>query len=1167
MSPRPFQRSTEYWRAVEELRPLVPEHILARGVEIELASPARGLRFTSVEDYPEFDEVELWGTVQGTDLYDVSLTASASGDVVVSCSCPAFEQAWRKSPGPCKHTVAFALRAIATERWQPNDEIRSFAADFDGEDMWTNLPRLPAERLREEPVVYAQGDAWRDSLASVTPGNPLPLLYTLQRDRYRSTILTIYRREPAARGPGDPTKTRLIRVFDGSAPAARWSRLPRLDAIDARIVESVKANLTRFPFLGSGVFSGDWGGTRLAKEVLVPAAAAGRLHAMAGSNEPGPALPLVRAATWRGEARLAADPRGLALVHARLIGAPEGHVDSDAIVLDILEGNGQCIGSAVLLGDRLIDLDPPAPPGHSASSPRRDFGFVSPIPAELRRLIEDGPRRWPATEEASLLRELCDAHWAERRAPDLKSRQVPLQHVIEPDFAARFGISYFTVEPKPILRLEGSPRRETADLLPLVRYLHPDDPAIVRERDVRTICLLPGESEIHQGYVPTVDRRRLEALHQRATAMLRRARGTGQRQWRVPRTGLPKLLAAAAKEGFAVEWGRQQARMGRNWSVSVKSGIDWFDLFGGLNTDEGVIPLHQLVSATRRHPDAIELLPLGDGSSVMVPAQLQVVLRRLSKIWHGDSDTGALRFASGEAMLLDALLEGAQRRSHDRAFLRARDRLLQRKVRPTDPGPSFRGNLRPYQREGLGWLRSLPEVGLGGCLADEMGLGKTVQVLALLDLVREESTPARRIALAKRGGARRPSLLVVPRSLVRNWLDEAARFTPSLRLLDLSQPDRRMEDATARTCDVAVVTYGTLLKDVETLAKRAFEWVVLDEAQAIKNERSRAAKAVKCLDARHRLAITGTPIENHLGEFWSVMEFLNRPLAERLARLAGGAEPDQLAVVRRAVQPFLLRRTKLEVAPDLPARIEQTIFCDLADDQREHYEALHRRIRADLLAEVKRIGLDRSKLRVLEGLLRLRQAACHPALADRRRRDAGSGKLDALLPMLEESIEAGRKTLVFSQFTSFLAILRERLEQRGIVYEYLDGATRDRAQRVERFSKDESIGVFLLSLKAGGVGLNLHAAERVILLDPWWNPAVEAQAIDRTHRIGQTRTVHALRLVSAGTIEERVLELQRSKRHLAEAILGDGSGGRDGAAAERGPLAALTSDDLKALLR
>jgi SNF2 family DNA or RNA helicase len=546
---------------------------------------------------------------------------------------------------------------------------------------------------------------------------------------------------------------------------------------------------------------------------------------------------------------------------------------------------------------------------------------------------------------------------------------------------------------------------------------------------------------------------------------------------------------------------------------------------------------------------------------------MRAVLRRLARIIStregvSRSATGSglcnepLHFAPSEALLLHTLLEQADRTQEDAAFRDLRQRLESFHT-PSSLAPpaSFTGTLRDYQQLGLGWFERLRELRMGGCLADEMGLGKTVQVLALL--ASQHESGARPVSLPCQAAVPAgPSLLVVPRSIVRNWMDEAARFVPQLRVVDVSHQGRKLSDQTFSSCDVAIATYGTLIRDITQLARRAFHYVILDEAQAIKNAAARAAMATKCLQAQHRLVMTGTPIENHLGELWSLMEFLNPALAKHLERFSRNARPEEFALVRQVVRPFLLRRAKRDVARELPGRIEQTLHCDMTELQQAHYDALLERVRADLIGAVKEVGLLRAKLVVISGLLRLRQAACHPVLVDTRRRGAGSGKLEALVPMLEASALEGRKTLVFSQFTSFLALVKKQLDDRGIVYESLDGQTPDRAARVRRFNADDRCTVFLLSLKAGGVGLNLQSAERVILLDPWWNPAVEAQAIDRAHRIGQKRTVHAIRLISAGTIEERVLELQRKKRFLADAIV-------SGAA---GPLESMTRQDLMFLL-
>ena len=405
-----------------------------------------------------------------------------------------------------------------------------------------------------------------------------------------------------------------------------------------------------------------------------------------------------------------------------------------------------------------------------------------------------------------------------------------------------------------------------------------------------------------------------------------------------------------------------------------------------------------------------------------------------------------------------------------------------------------------------------------------------------------------------------PSLVIVPRSLVFNWKNEAARFAPDLRVLDYTGTSR--DAASIADYDLVLTTYGTLRRDVVHLREHSFDYVILDEAQAIKNATTASAKAVRLLRGRHRLALSGTPIENHVGELWSLFDFLNPGLlgtAQAFKTATVGqtrAEREDLALVTRALRPLILRRTKAQVEPELPPRTEQTIQCELDAPQRRFYDELRTHYRTMLIARVARTGLAKSKMQVLEALLRLRQVACHPGLVDSRRIDEPSAKFDVLLPQLIEVVEEGHKALVFSQFTSFLALLRSRLEDAGLSYEYLDGRTRDRAARVERFNTDPECRVFLISLKAGGLGLNLTTADYVFLLDPWWNPAVEAQAIDRAHRIGQDKHVFAYRLIAKDTVEEKVAELQQSKRELADAIL----------TADPALIRNLSADDLEWLL-
>ncbi|HXD88366.1 MAG TPA: SNF2-related protein [Urbifossiella sp.] len=596
----------------------------------------------------------------------------------------------------------------------------------------------------------------------------------------------------------------------------------------------------------------------------------------------------------------------------------------------------------------------------------------------------------------------------------------------------------------------------------------------------------------------------------------------GEERLQLPPTKLAKVVRDLAAEGWLVEAEGKLYRQAGHFELEVKSGQDWFDLNARADFDGQPVSMPRLLAALRRGENNVVL---DDGSIGMLPEdwlKKYGLIARMGKV-EGDQ----IRFERAQVGVLDALLASRPEIEFDKQFAKARGELVKFEgIDTPEPPKGFVGELRAYQKEGLGWLRFLRKFGFGGCLADDMGLGKTVEVLALL--------------AGKRGG---PALVVVPRSLVFNWKQEAARFAPKLKVLDHTGTNRDRSGAGFKEHDIVLTTYGTLRNDAATFAEFRFDTCVLDESQAAKNADTETAKAVRLVQADYRLALSGTPIENHLGELWTLFDFLNPGMLGRTAvggEAAFGRNPDPETreILAKALRPFILRRTKSEVAKDLPAKTEQTIYCDLEPHQRKLYDELRDHYRQSLLSRVESVGLGRSKIQVLEALLRLRQAACHPGLIDKKRKAEACAKLDVLMPQLRELLEEGHKALVFSQFTSFLDILRPRLKEEGIPFEYLDGRTRDRQERVERFQTDPECKLFLVSLKAGGVGLNLTAAEYVFLLDPWWNPAVEAQAIDRTHRIGQTKPVFAYRLIARGTVEEKVLALQESKRELADAILG-----------------------------
>jgi superfamily II DNA or RNA helicase len=651
---------------------------------------------------------------------------------------------------------------------------------------------------------------------------------------------------------------------------------------------------------------------------------------------------------------------------------------------------------------------------------------------------------------------------------------------------------------------------------------------------------LVPESAPARGFYDAAERRLLRRdsdAEKAASAMLGELGAKFQRSfpdpnpsWKIAPTKLPRVVGALVVAGWHIEADGKVFRRPGAFHMEVSSGVDWFELHGSVDYGESRAKLPALLAALRKGENMVRL---DDGTYGVMPEEW---LRRFGMLAGlGTPEDGHIRFRRSQAGLLDALLASEPEATCDETFSRMREqlRLFQGVEAATQPD-GFVGHLRDYQREGLGWMDFLRRFSFGGCLADDMGVGKTAQVLALLETRR---------GMRAAGEPLGPSLVVVPKSLVFNWKQEAERFAPQLRVLDYTGLDRKGDDFAEY--DLILTTYGTLRRDALRMKDVKFDYVVLDEAQAIKNAATESAKAARLLHASHRLALSGTPVENHLGELWSLFEFLNPGMlgAASVFKLAGGSARDPgeetRTMLAQALRPFILRRTKQQVARELPAKTEQTLYCEMDAVQRKLYNELRQHYRQSLLSRVETEGLAKSKIQVLEALLRLRQAACHPGLLDAKRLGEGSAKLDVLLDQLREVIDEGHKALVFSQFTSLLSIVRNRLEGAGIVYEYLDGSTRDRQARVERFQNDAACPLFLISLKAGGLGLNLTAAEYVFLLDPWWNPAVEAQAVDRAHRIGQTRQVFAYRLIARDTVEEKVLELQKTKRDLAAAIIGE----------------------------
>ncbi|MGF6591135.1 SNF2-related protein [Pseudomonas sp. 2835] len=591
--------------------------------------------------------------------------------------------------------------------------------------------------------------------------------------------------------------------------------------------------------------------------------------------------------------------------------------------------------------------------------------------------------------------------------------------------------------------------------------------------------------------------------------------------------------------------------------IDEASGRDWFDLELGIEVNGqrlSLLPI--LLNVLRSHPELLnpaqlqkrrddeQLLvqihaPAGEARrnlQVALPyGRLKPVLATLGDFYLREPGETSLRLPTLDATRLNALEDLPLSWQGGERVRSLGERLRDIRLQPAQTPEGLNAILRPYQLEGLSWMQALRELQVGGILADDMGLGKTLQTLA--HLLSEKNA----------GRLTRPAMVVMPTSLIPNWQDEAARFAPGLRVLALQGIGRRKHFDTLQDYDLLLTTYALLPKDLEHFKGLMLDVLILDEAQYIKSPNSKAAQAARQLEARQRLCLSGTPLENHLGELWSLFHFLlpgwlgdaktfNRDYRVPIERQGND---ERLQHLNTRIKPFLLRRTKEQVATELPAKTEMIHWVELSDAQRDVYETMRLAMDQKVRAEITRKGVARSQIIILEALLKLRQVCCDLRLINSEAstaRGAHSGKLASLMEMLEELMAEGRRVLLFSQFTSMLRLIEAELQQRGIAYALLTGETRDRRAPVQDFQSGQ-LQIFLISLKAGGVGLNLTAADTVIHYDPWWNPAAENQATDRAYRIGQEKPVFVYKLITRGTVEEKIQQLQQEKSALAAGVL------------------------------
>lgn len=579
--------------------------------------------------------------------------------------------------------------------------------------------------------------------------------------------------------------------------------------------------------------------------------------------------------------------------------------------------------------------------------------------------------------------------------------------------------------------------------------------------------------------------------------------------------------------------------------IKVEEGIDWFDIKAIVRFGDFEISFQELRKLINKQKREVKL---PNGEVAVIPEAWIKDYAELFAFMEETGDEMTLRLRRHHLSLIQDLQNGNLAQvTMDRKLQKLQDF---EEIEDYGIPESFNGTLRPYQKAGYNWMRFLSEYNFGGCLADDMGLGKTVQTLALLQAQSEHSS----------GQA---SLLVMPTSLIYNWQLEASKFTPNLRVLVYTGTNRDKNAEQFANYDLVVTSYGITRIDIEILSSYYFNYVILDESQAIKNPDSLIAKCVGDLKSRYRLILTGTPLENSTFDLWSQMSFINPGL---LGTAKYFKNEFQLPIEKRGdiektrklnviIKPFILRRQKSQVAKDLPEKFESVKYSQMTPEQEEKYEEVKSHYRNQILDTIEKSGIKKSQLLLLQGLTKLRQIANHPRMVEPDF-DGDSGKMEDITYMIESAISEGHKILVFSQFVKHLSLVKSYLEEQKIEFAYLDGSTKDRQAQVEKFQNNDDIKVFLISLKAGGLGLNLTKADYVFLLDPWWNPAIEEQAVDRAHRIGQVNTVFTYKFITRNTVEEKILALQKNKLKLANELI----------TTEESFIKKLTTEDISELL-
>ncbi|MDO8706183.1 MAG: DEAD/DEAH box helicase [Sulfuricaulis sp.] len=1045
---------------------------------------------------------------------DIILSQTRKGVVRIegSCSCPMVCN--------CKHVAATLLEAL--ERQEPEDSEETL-------DGFEPAPVVAPAR----PALNDAVQSWLENLARAahgvqpagTPDTPERLLYLLKLERLAYTTRAVI--EMVLVRP---------RQDGGYGKAERWnggivSHARFVSDADRDLLRWLEALRAEQPGPGFGVYPlrGSAGAHVLARLI-----ATGRCH---WQNKDAPLLqpgePRDGTPAWRidNEGRQHLVCQGNADMDAVLPLSPPWYVDA---------AHAQCgplkTGLPDALAEKLFTAPALAPedaePAYAAL--RRHFSAGSPtLPTVFEPARVERPKPVPVLH---LFRDSLPVDYGHQWQIGSARLDLPLAALafdyagtrIETGDADEFRTR---VENGQLLRLARDAKAESKALKLLGQY------GFIPVAELPDFGALPKRAR--HAFI-------LDAEEDRDAALLR-----------FSMEDLPALRAQGWRIDVDADYPYRVAEAGSDWFADIGeegSGIDWFGLELGVTVDGARVNLlpmlvewlrsgrlnRQTLAELTDKDHVIARLP--DGRLLPIPyPRVRAVLSVLTELYDETplDANGRLKLARAQAGALSALeadlgapLVWAGGERLRQLALKLRDF---HGVQPVTPPAGLRTELRSYQRDGLDWLAFLREYEFGGVLADDMGLGKTVQALAYLQTEKEA------------GRLDRPALVVAPTSLMTNWRREADRFTPGLRVLTLHGAARHHDFARIAAHDLVLTTYALLSRDAEALSAQEYHAVILDEAQAIKNPKAKAAQIVRRLKTRQRLCLTGTPMENHLGELWSLFHFLMPGLLgderrfKRLYRtpIEKHGDTQRRAALARRIAPFMLRRTKEQVAKELPPKTEIVRAVEIEGDQRDLYESIRLAMNEKVRREIEKKGLARSQIVILDALLKLRQVCCDPRLLklESAKQVKRSAKLELLMDMLPELIEEGRRILLFSQFTSMLALIERELSAREISYVLLTGNTRDRAAPIDRFQSG-AVPLFLISLKAGGTGLNLTAADTVIHYDPWWNPAVERQATDRAHRIGQDKNVFVYKLITQGTVEEKISALQARKQALADGLYG-----------------------------